>query len=362
VLRNHLNISLEDHWMISASLKRFPKEKCVVHNPLEIAEARKEQQRNGVVWSYRDESNRDNDFIPAEIAAVVRRDFAGQELQRTNYRRLLHHDGIMLADLRNVLQKFGLDRYGNKPELIERIVMSNIKPSEILGELEKEKLSSICAFFGLKAYGNKPDFIQSLIEFYDDLTFEERTTKDEREVWYNNYELLACRSYAELRAKKIIAKDVEIERMFENATEFLFNARLHVQCDRASKENRADGRLPLDNDQSILWDCKSVESRVNLQDHLEFQFDGYLRKERESGKIPLAFIVIGPGFTPQSIKLAHQYKSKTNWDIALITAEGLKHLAERWAETEPEKAFPVRLLNQTAVIDKERAEYLLSLA
>ena len=362
VLREHLNISLEEHWLISAALKRFPKDKCLLHNPLEIAEARKEQQRNGVVWSYPDESNQDNDFIPAEIAVVVRHDYACQELQRTNYRRLLNHDDILLADLKNALQKHGLDRYGNKADLIERIVNSNIRPSDVLGDLEKEKLSCMCAFFSLKAYGNKPEFIQSLIEFYDDLTFEERTTKDEREVWYNNYELLACRSYAELRAKKVITKDLEIERMFEDATEFLFKARLNVSCDRANKENRADGRLPLDNDQSLLWDCKSAETLVNLQDHLETQFDGYLRKERENSKTPLAFLVIGPAFTPQSMRLAIQYKAKTNWDIALITAEGLKHLAERWAGTEPGKPFPIRLLNQTAVIDKERAEYLLSLA
>ncbi len=114
VLRKHLNVSLEDHWVISAALKRFPKEKCVLHNPVEIGEARKEQQRNGVVWSYQDETNCNNDFIPAEIAAVVRRDYAGQELQRTNYRRLLHHDGIMLTDLRNVLQIHGLDRHGGR--------------------------------------------------------------------------------------------------------------------------------------------------------------------------------------------------------------------------------------------------------
>ena len=41
---------------------------------------RKEQQRNG--WfGDRDESNQDNDFIPAEIAAVVSREYAGQELR-----------------------------------------------------------------------------------------------------------------------------------------------------------------------------------------------------------------------------------------------------------------------------------------
>jgi hypothetical protein len=142
----------------------------------------------------------------------------------------------------------------------------------------------------------------------------------------------------------------------------LFQAKLHVPCDRSRKENRADGRLPLDNDESILWDCKSVEVSVNLQDHLDGQFDGYLRKERESGKQPLAFLVIGPSFTPQSIKLAHQYKARTNWDIALITATALKHLAERWSAAEPDKPFPVRLLNKTDLIDKDRAEFLLSLA
>src|SRR5437762_2660244 len=185
---------------------------------------------------------------------------------------------------------------------------------------------------------------------------------DEREAWYIHSELRATRAYAELRAKKVITKDLEIEHVFESATVFLFETRLHVACDYSHKDNRADGRLPLDNDQSLLWDCKSVEGAVNLQDHLEGQFDGYLRKERESGRQPLAFFVIGPTYTPGSIKLAHQYKARTNWDVALITAEGLKHLAERWAAVEPSKPFPIRLLNHTGVIDKERAEFLLSLA
>jgi hypothetical protein len=39
--------------------------------------------------------------------------------------------------------------------------------------------------------------------------------------------------------------------------------------------------------------------------------------------------VIGPAFTPQSIKRAHQYKARTNGDIALVTAEGRKHPGKR---------------------------------
>jgi hypothetical protein len=56
-----------------------------------------------------------------------------------------------------------------------------------------------------------------------------------------------------------ITKDLEIEHLFEDATDFLFEAKLHVACDRSQKDNRADGRLPLENEQSVLWDCKSVD-------------------------------------------------------------------------------------------------------
>lgn len=353
---------MEEHWQISVLLRRFPKSKCNLHTADEINEARKELQRKCLLWSYKDDENRNVDVIPYEIATVIRKEHLRKELQRVNYRRLMSHDSITLGELREVLQKHGLSRYGNKSDLIERVAQSDILPSEVLDYLDREKLSTICSGFGLKAYAAKADLIASIIDFYDDLTFEERTSKDEREVWYNNYVLLANRLHAELRAKKVINKDLEIEHQFEGATSFLFEHRLHVACDCSRKDNRADGRLPLDNNQTILYDCKSVEDAVNLQDHLENQFEGYLRKELESGRQPLAFLVIGPSFTTQSIKLAYQFKAKTNWDVALITAEGLKHLAERWSATEPDKPFPIRLLNRTEIIDKERAEFLLSLA
>lgn len=361
VLRSHLGITQEDHWLISALLKRFPKDKCVLHTPDEVNDARKDLQRQGLLWNYKDDDDQNIDVIPSEIAAVIRAEHAGQELQLVNYRRLVAHDGILLAELRSVLQRHGLDRSGNKAELVERVVQSGIKPSQVLDELDKEKLVALCAGFGLKSSGTKAELSARLIDFYDDLTFEERVTKDAREVWYANFELLARRSYAELRAKKLIAKDLDIQTLFEDATAFLFDVRLRVPCDMSRKEHKADGRLQLENGECLLLDCKSAEAAVNLQDHLEGQFDAYLRKEREGGKTPLGFLVIGPAFTPQSLKLANQYKARTNWDVALVTAEGLRHLADRWVAAEPEKAFPVRLLNRTEVIDKDRAEFLLSL-
>jgi hypothetical protein len=361
VLRNHLEISWEDHWALTAALKRFPKAGCTLHTPDEINDIRKEMQRQGILWSYRDENNKTLDIFPQEIALVLR-EMAAIELQRTNYRRLLSHDSVRVGDLREFLVKKGLEKTGQKAELVERICHSSVGPKEVLGFLDKETLAKMSSTFGLKQSGAKADVIDRLISFYDDLTFEERITKDEREVYYANYELLANRSYAELRAKKIITKDLHTEHLFEDATAFLFELKLLTPIQRANKENRADGKLILDNGQSILLDCKSVEGSVNLQDHLENQFDGYLRKEKEAGNQPLSFLVIGPSFTPNSLNLAYQYKARTNWDIALITAEGLKYLAERWSAMAPAKPFPVRLLNRTEIIDKERAEFLISLA
>ena len=77
---------------------------------------------------------------------------------------------------------------------------------------------------------------------------------------------------------------------------------------------------------------------------------------------PVSTLVIAPSFTKQSIKLAHLYKARTNWDIALIHADALKYLAEQWNAMEPDKPFPINLLNRTEVIDRERVEFLISLA
>ena len=362
VLRDQLNISMDEHWAIGAHLGRFPKAKCSLHTPEEIHEARKHLQKNSLLWSFRDDSDRRIDIVPYEVVQVLATYVARQELQRTNYHRLLQNDSIKLPDLRDVLRSREMDRYGNKDELIARIVESHIRPSDVLDSLDGPKLADMCRMVALKSSGSKADRISRLIDFYDDLTFEDRTTQDEREEWYNNYELLAARSYSDLKAKKIINKDLDIEHQFEKATDFLFESKLHVSIDHKKKGIKADGRILLDNRQSMLWDCKSVEKVVNLQDHLETQFDGYLRKEAASANQPLAFLVIGPAFSPHSLKLCHQYKARTNWDIALVTAEGLKRLAELWSSSSPGKRFPIRLLNRTDLIDKEKAEYLHSLA
>jgi len=362
VLRDHLSISLEEHWLIGVHINRFPKAKRALHTRDEINEARKELQRDSILWGYQDENRRSIDVLPYEVVRVIRQYEVGLELQRTNYRRILEHDSVKLSDLQKVLVSRDMDRYGKKAELVERVINADIRPSELLRDLDLRKLSEMCRMVGLKSSGSKQAVIDRLVDFYDDLTFEERVTQDEREEWYNNYELLAARAYSDLKAKKLITKDLQIEHQFEKATNFLFETKLNLTIDKRRKVTKADGRIPLADQKVILWDCKSVEKAVDLQDHLEGQFDGYLRKEVEKGFRPLAFMVIAPSFTPQSTKLAHQYKARTNWDVALVQADALKYLADQWAANYPEKPFPIGLFNRTEVIDKEKAEVLLSWA
>ncbi|MDY0166644.1 MAG: SAP domain-containing protein [Thermoguttaceae bacterium] len=364
VLRDRLNISMEEHWLISCDIGRFPKKGRRVHNRDEINDARFSLQRHALLWSYRDDSNRKIDVVPYEIAEVLRRHVAKPplELQRINYTRILQHESVTLSDLQKALIEHGMDRYGKKDALIDRIAQSDVPPSEVLDALDRGKLSQMCGAVGLPISGNKPDLIARLIDFYDDLSFAERTSHDEREVWYANYEVLAARDYATLKAKKIISRDLDIEHMFEAATCYLFDKKLRVPIEAPKGKQRADGRILLDGKRSILWDCKSVEKLFHLQDCLESQFDGYIRREREHGYEPIAFMVIAPGFTPNSRKLAMQYKARTNWDIALVTAEALKYVADAWSTSESSRPFPAGLFNRTDVIDRDKAELLLSLA
>lgn len=45
---------------------------------------------------------------------------------------------------------------------------------------------------------------------------------------------------------------------------------------------------------------------MSLQDHPDGQFDGCLRREVVKGRWPLGFLVIGPAFIAQPVRLAYQ--------------------------------------------------------
>lgn len=116
-----------------------------------------------------------------------------------------------------------------------------------------------------------------------------------------------------------------MERKFEEATDYLFEAKLNHKPLNQIGSNHPDGVIRY-KDSLILWDNKSKESAVNLKVHLK-QFDRYVQSaEKRVG----CFLVIGPGFTEESRVLAMQYLVENDTPIPLITADELKTLAEDW--------------------------------
>jgi len=362
-LRRRLGITLREHRLLEARMGRFPKRKCGLHSVDEIEEAKRQLQREGILWTFRDENGKDIDAVPAQVMEVIRSQLKKVELQRVNYTRLLSNKAWSNEDLRDVLRSHGLDVRGNKDALIERILGSRLTPRGVLGSVGLGRLQALCREVGLVSYGNKRAVVDRLIDFYDNLTFEEQGPKrDERAEWYAAYELLAARRYSELKAQGLIEKQEDVDRAFERATDFLFQERFKANIEKKLPAKSADGKIYLsETRQVILWDCKSNEKAVNLQDHLESQFDGYMRVEARKGYQVLYFLVIGPGFTKKSAVDAKKYKMATNWDVPLVTASALKRMAEKWHEAKPDDPFPLGLLNLTEIVDDNKADELLSL-
>lgn len=229
--------------------------------------------------------------------------------------------------------------------------MEHLKPSIVLGGLSPKDglsmgdLSKWCEDLKLQTSGLKGEKIARIISFYDNLHEKDDTNGDEREVWYTVFEEFGCRNLQFLRSQQLINKDLEVERNFESATNYLFEKKLGHKPLKLIGTAHADGALS-HGDALIYWDNKSKESDVSLKDHIK-QFDGYIRNAEK----PLTcFMVIAPGFTEDSQTLAMQYKVQNGTAIVLITAGELKKIADKWAAQQTsskETSFPLGYFEQT---------------
>lgn len=202
-------------------------------------------------------------------------------------------------------------------------------------------LSDWCGDLGLNVSGSKEVLIERIIRFYDQLYIRSETVGDEREIFYQHYVEFAKRDREFVRQQQLADKDIEIERKFEAATNFIFEKILGHKPLSLVGSNHADGALSY-RESVIYRDNKSKESAVSLKDHLK-QFDGYIR----SSEKPVAgFLVIGPDFTADSGLLAMQYQVENGTPITMITADELKAIAEAWLKKKDAPAFPLGYLIQ----------------
>ena len=348
-IKNKLQISDEDSIIVEAKIGKYPTNGNKLHTKDDIEYVRRYLQSAGLVFTIRNSESKDFDIIPDEIAIVFRKIF-NIDIRKHAYDLILKSKYVKTKQyLLSMLEKAGceVNSYWTVNEL-QTLCKKHLTAHQLLAGfspldgLDKNTLSSW--YFELtkkKAYYTKNEFVDEIIKHFDNIKQIVVSSSDEREVLYTYFEELASRNLKILRQQEIIDKDIETERKFEQATNYLFEVVLKNKPLILTGTEHPDGMLSY-NDKLIMWDNKSKETPVHLLDHIK-QFDRYIKSSDKSVAI---FMVIGPDFTEESIAEAAKYSLLNDTMILLITAKELKEIAENWKKKHGDEIFPLGYFKQ----------------
>ena len=344
-IKHKLGISEKYHQILEAQIGKFPTAGNILHSKDEIASVRRLLQSKGIIASVRDTNNIDYDVIPSEVAVVLRKIF-NIDIKSASFEKLLESKYVKSKSyLIAILTKAGVSLPKNPNlTLLKELVMKNLTAHRLIGGfsandgLDKGTLSDWCHTLGLNIYGTKPELIDRIINYYDEIKQIQASEEDDREVLFQFYVDLASRNLSNLRQQGIIKKDLECEHKFEIATNYIFEKIFKIKPLIMSGTEHPDGILSF-NDKLIMWDNKSKESDVSLAEHIK-QFDRYIKN---STKPVSVFMVIGPSFTADSQKECAKYAMSNDTIVLLITAQELKNLADMWVKNHEHDAEPLPL-------------------
>jgi len=346
-LRNRLGVTHSQHRILEAKLGKYPKPNNELHTRSEIREVRKQLQQRGLMFQIKNENKVYFDIIPDEVAEVMQ-DIFQKDMRTDGYRILLGYKLFRRKQvLRSILKasKISSRSYDLNDALAAKII-ERVQPTTCLNFFNTDDLHDWLEELELPVSGTKEQRVSRIIEYYNSMQIRNpNEEEDERRIWFEVFESLACRDRNLLRAEGVIDKDLEIEAKFERATDYLFEKYMNHSPLNQPGSNRPDGLLSF-KDMYIMWDNKSKESpnEVDLQTHLN-QFHGYMEA---SNKLVPIFLVIAPAFTALSESVAVRYASEhIGRNIVLITSSELKDLATEWscdANKSKDEPFPLGLL------------------
>src|SRR5699024_6310833 len=210
-----------------------------------------------------------------ELEKTVRY-FRGGELKISAHKALLEH--LTQGRLRAALEQHNRRVSGTKAELVERIQRFRLLPSQVLDTLTVADLNeTMDGLVGIRKSGSKKEKIENIIDYFEASASPVTSDPtDDRAQYYDVFEEVASRDYDSLRRKDLITKDIEVERLFEAATRYLFEKKLEIPLLEMPGSTHADGRVKIDGKHVLLWDNKSTETPYSFPDEHVEQFLGYI--------------------------------------------------------------------------------------
>jgi len=350
VLRNELELSKRDHYLLECQIGRFPQKGNNLHTHQQISRSLINLQTRGLILRFREDTS--YYIIPEDIARILRYEMGG-ELRNEVYGTLL--DDLSVSQLRGILNSLNFNVSGIKESLVERIIKHNILPSTALKVFSSKELSDILRNLeGTKISGTKKEKIQNIIDYYEMLSTPILSDPtDERARLYDFFDELASRDYKTLRVNKVIEKDVNVDNYFEEATKYLFERKLGLELSEMKGNRHADGKLQFNGSEVILWDNKSTEEPYDFPEKHFNQFLRYIRTEEM--RVTL-FLIIVQDYTKEAVAQAQKLKafSEEDTDIALIKASDLKYVAEQWKSYSDQKnpVFNLQVFNMTGELTR----------
>lgn len=354
-LRKKLSINEKDQYLIQAKLGLFPSKGNKVHTRGEVNSVIDELQKCGLVFlcNRHDEIQENILTIPDEMVDGVK-GVLGIELTDEKYFLLL--EKLQVKQLRDILSENNLNQSGVKEELIKRIAFAGIKPSDSLSLLSSQDLSDICSSIqNLKVSGRKEEKVTRLINYYSNLIVKKIDQSDKRQKYFEYFEQLASHDLDNLLGNNIISNHREVESAFEKGTEYLFENLLNHALLEFEGNEHADGGVNFDKNKNVLlWDNKSrVDGNAyKFPDAHYRQFRRYIRNERSNDRRVSCFLIITAEIDPIARENAAKLKadSDVDTDVALITAENLKLVAQNWKKYSKSEKFNLQVFNITGIL------------
>lgn len=350
-LREKLDLNIKEQHLILAQLGHYPKEGNELHTSSEINNALAALQKRGVVFFCNKFDKGACYVIPDEIVEGVK-SAIGFELNQEAYKLLLGN--LQVTQMRDILENKNIKKSGKKEDLINRILHTEISPSETLGLLSNDELYDLCKSLpGANVSGTKEDKIKRIINYFTELKVKDiAENSDPREVYYDYLIELANRDRKNLLSNKVIKKDRDMEKAFEEGTRFLFEQKFNLQLLGQIGSENPDGALKFGDNELLMWDNKGKEDIYRFPNSHLRQFKRYIR---DSTIRVSCFLIIVPDISEDAEKNAYKLKvdSKSDTDIALITAEELKWTSESWQDYSNAEKFDVEVFNITGILDRQ---------